>query len=128
VILLDEAGMPEGVVPGPEDIVVRGKADLGGEGVSGLTGAGVGDLLDRIAGILERRTAAVGAMTRTRHAQAVETAIRCLESARTRVMEGVMELAAEELRQAVWAMAVLVGRIDVEMVLGEIFARFCIGK
>lgn len=128
VILLDENGVPEGVVPGPEDIVVRGKADLAGDGVSGLTGAGVDALLDRISAVLERRTAGVGAITRTRQRQAVEVAIRALESARNRVREGVAELAAEELRRAIRAMAVLVGRVDVEMVLGEIFARFCIGK
>jgi tRNA modification GTPase len=128
VILLDAAGMPDGVQPGAEDIVVRGKADLGGEGISGLTGAGVDDLLERIATVLERRTAGVGAITRTRQRQAVEAAIRALEAARNRVREGVVELAAEDLRHAIRSMAVLVGRVDVEMVLGEIFARFCIGK
>lgn len=128
VILLDENGVPEGVVPGPEDIVVRGKADLAGDGVSGLTGAGVDALLDRISAVLERRTAGVGAITRTRQRQAVEVAIRALESAQNRLREGVAELAAEELRRAIRAMAVLVGQVDVEMVLGEIFARFCIGK
>ena len=38
------------------------------------------------------------------------------------------ELAALYLRQAIMALESLVGRIDVEQVLGEIFARFCIGK
>lgn len=128
VILLDDAGLPEGVVPGPEDIVVRGKADLGGDGVSGRTGLGVDALLDRIASVLEGRMAAVGTITRTRHRQAVESAIRALESAQDRVREGVAELAAEELRRAIRAMGVLVGKLDVETVLGEIFARFCIGK
>lgn len=128
VILLDEAGLPDGVVPGPEDIVVRGKADLGGDGVSGKTGAGVDALLDRIATVLEGRMAAVGTITRTRHRQAVESAIRALESAQDQVMGGVAELAAEDLRRAIRAMGVLVGKLDVETVLGEIFARFCIGK
>lgn len=128
VVLLDEAGLPGGLVPGPEDIVVRGKADLVGEGVSGLTGAGVDALLNRIAVVLEQRTAAVGTITQARQRHAVDLAIRALESARNRVREGAAELAAEELRRAIRAMAVLVGRVDVEMVLGEIFARFCIGK
>lgn len=128
VILLDDSGMPEGVVPDAEDIVVRGKADLAGDGVSGLTGAGVDALLDRIARVLEGRMASVGTITRTRHRQAVETAIRALESARDQVRNGVAELAAEDLRRAIRGMAVLVGKLDVETVLGEIFARFCIGK
>jgi tRNA modification GTPase len=35
---------------------------------------------------------------------------------------------AAELRMAVRSLDQLVGRIDVESLLGEIFASFCIGK
>jgi tRNA modification GTPase len=42
--------------------------------------------------------------------------------------EAVAEIAAEELRAAIRALDSLVGRIDVEMVLDEIFASFCLGK
>jgi tRNA modification GTPase len=129
VILCDADGLPPGVEARPEDIVIRGKADLhGGQGVSGLTGAGVDDLLERIAGVLGQRTAGAGVITRTRQRQAVEAAISALESAQDRVRDGCAELAAEELRLAMRALAVLVGKVDVETVLGEIFARFCIGK
>ena len=38
------------------------------------------------------------------------------------------ELAAEELRTAIRALDSLVGRIDIENVLDEIFASFCLGK
>jgi tRNA modification GTPase len=38
------------------------------------------------------------------------------------------ELKGERLRVAVRALARLAGRIDVEEVLGQIFAGFCIGK
>jgi tRNA modification GTPase len=38
------------------------------------------------------------------------------------------DIAAEELRSAIRALDALVGRVDVEMVLDEIFASFCIGK
>jgi tRNA modification GTPase len=51
-----------------------------------------------------------------------------LESAQDRVREGCAELAAEGVRLAMRALAVLVGKVDVETVLGEVFARFCIGK
>ena len=39
-----------------------------------------------------------------------------------------VELAAEEARTAAAALGRLTGRIDVEDILGEIFATFCIGK
>ena len=38
------------------------------------------------------------------------------------------DIAAEELRSAVRALDALVGRVDVENILDEIFASFCIGK
>ena len=38
------------------------------------------------------------------------------------------ELRAEDLRRAAQALGRLTGRVDVEDVLGQIFARFCIGK
>jgi tRNA modification GTPase len=44
------------------------------------------------------------------------------------MLHGPVELLAEELRAAIRALEILIGRVDVETVLGEIFARFCIGK
>jgi len=38
------------------------------------------------------------------------------------------EIAAAELRQAIRALEVLVGRVDVENLLDEIFSSFCLGK
>jgi tRNA modification GTPase len=38
------------------------------------------------------------------------------------------DLAAEELRQAIRALESLVGRVDVENLLDEIFSSFCVGK
>ena len=38
------------------------------------------------------------------------------------------DVAAEEIRTAIRALDSLVGRIDVESVLDEIFSSFCLGK
>jgi tRNA modification GTPase len=38
------------------------------------------------------------------------------------------DIVAEELRTAIRALDSLVGRIDIENVLDEIFASFCLGK
>lgn len=129
VFLVDAAGPPDGITPGPEDIVVGAKADLTGEGVSGLTGAGVEALVERIAAVLERRAAGAATFTRARHREAAGRAAAAIAAARAGLAEGRgAELVAEELRQALRALEALVGRVDVEHLLDEIFARFCIGK
>ena len=108
--------------------VSLGKGDLRGEGVSGLTGQGVDALVGRIRGALEERVAGAGVMTRARHRYAMEAAVEALESAENRVRVAGAELVAEELRRAGRALDVLVGRVDVENLLDEIFSSFCIGK
>lgn len=115
------------------DLIVFSKADLWnptGLSVSGKTGSGLKDLTDAIAAELSKRAAGSGTMIRERHRTAAERAIASLESARTEVLRGAprTEFAAEDLRAAIRALDVLVGRIDVENLLGEIFASFCIGK
>jgi len=61
---------------------------------------------------------------------AIVRALTSLEVARNQVErgEGSAELAAEELRMAIRALDSLVGRVDVEQILDEIFASFCLGK
>ena len=132
VFLLGGEGDELGLEPRPGDIVVRGKADLGGEGfgVSGKTGAGLGELIRRIVAELEPRAARAVTATRERHRLAILKAIGAMESARLEVSRGAerAEIAAEELRTAIRALDSLVGRVDVEHLLDEIFATFCIGK
>jgi len=57
----------------------------------------------------------------------VEAAAAALKRAE-QDLDGPIELLAEEIRAGVRALEILIGKIDVETVLGEIFARFCIGK
>lgn len=38
------------------------------------------------------------------------------------------DLAAEELRSAIRELEILIGQVDVEAVLDEVFANFCLGK
>jgi len=129
VFLISDDGLPDGLAPLPDDIVLRGKADAGG-GVSGKTGAGVVALIARVSAILEPRAAGAAVVTRERHRLAMLRAVTALESARVEVWNGAdrAELAAEDMRNAIRALDSLVGRVDVEHLLGEIFASFCIGK
>ena len=134
IFLLGGEGASLGLVPEPGDIEVQGKADLGapesGLGVSGRTGLGVAELVARITSALEPRAARAVTATRERHRQAILAAIGAMESAANEVRSGAgrAEIAAEELRAALRALDALVGRVDVEHLLDEIFASFCIGK
>lgn len=119
--------------PGPEDIVLRAKADLleeRGNAVSGLTGEGVSALVERIRTILLQRTAGAGLATRQRHVEAMTRGLEALEAALALIELGdeTADLVAEETRRAIRALDSLVGRIDIETVLDEIFASFCLGK
>ena len=131
-VFLVEAGVFElGLQPGPEDLVVRAKADLGEDGgVSGMTGAGLDRLIGRITRVLAARTAGSGVLTRERHRRAMISARRAMESARLEVERPGhrAELASADLWVAIRALDMLVGRLDVENLLDEIFSSFCIGK
>jgi len=132
VILLDEEGMPGEISLRDDDIVLRGKSDAGsdGEGVSGRTGAGIDRLLERIAADLSLRAAQAGSASNLRHKLAMTRAVTALESALNELCHGLdrSEFLSEYLRQAVQALDELMGRIDVEDVLDDIFSNFCLGK
>lgn len=121
----------------PGDIVFRNKADLGVsagelegmEGLVRLTGSAltgdIGGLLEALRARLADRGAGAGVLiTRARHREALGEAWGALQ----RSLEATPDLAAEDLRLALRALARIVGRFDVEAVLDRIFAAFCIGK
>ena len=115
------------------DIVATPKVDLvpgKRNGVSGKTGEGLAWLEGEIARVLVERERSVGLATHHRHAVAMSSASEHLETANDYLqsVSGVTELAAEELRFSARALEALVGRIDVENLLDEIFASFCLGK
>ncbi len=66
------------------------------------------------------------ATTRARHVVHLRAAVGHLDRARAMLAEP--ELAAEDVRLATRALAMVTGSIGVEDVLGDIFASFCIGK
>ncbi|MEM6850619.1 MAG: tRNA uridine-5-carboxymethylaminomethyl(34) synthesis GTPase MnmE [Pseudomonadota bacterium] len=132
----------EAPAPSAEDWRVINKVDEGDRGcgptedwtfaVSAKTGAGLSALLAAIKG---RVADALGgeppAMSRARHRQELGVALEALRraGARLKVLGGAEpELAAEDIRLATLALSRLVGAVDVEDVLGHVFASFCIGK
>ena len=133
VFLLTKADEVLLLTPLADDIVLLGKGDLraGDVGaISGATGQGVDQLIARMRDVLEKRVSNTGVMTRERHRVAMLNAIVTMESALDELdrLAYRAELVAADLRRAVRFLDQLVGRIDVENLLDEIFASFCIGK
>ena len=142
VLLCVEAGREKGedektLAAGPRTVVVRTKADLhaaaGELAVSAVTGQGLGELrrsaAERVFG--ERLTFAdlEPGLTRARHRTALTRASEALMEALPHLAPpGDAVLAAHHVREATTALDELLGAVDVEEVLGKIFAGFCVGK
>jgi tRNA modification GTPase len=97
--------------------------------VSAKTGEGIEQLIDMLADKAALETgqgAGAPVLTRARHRVELEAAHAALERYGDRA--SAPELKAEELRIGAHHLGRLTGRIDVEEVLGAIFAEFCIGK
>ncbi len=130
----------------PQDIVVFSKSDLRDLApaaqksrmaalrvqisISATTGEGLSLLVQTIAARLSTRAAGATAVTRLRHRTALETSLPHLFEAVARLEAGDsdLDLAAEELRLGVHALESLLGRVDAERILDDIFSEFCIGK
>jgi tRNA modification GTPase len=140
-LIPDQSGQtrtnPEVIPVKPRVILVLNKIDLApgtGAGreavrVSAKTGEGIGVLVETLAeraAIAAQSGAGASALTRTRHRVELEAVQAALERFGDRSLSP--ELKAEELRIAANHLGRLTGRIDVEEVLGAIFAEFCIGK
>lgn len=95
--------------------------------LSAKTGAGIELLRRRLLALAGWQETGEGVfMARARHLEALTRARAHLEAADTHWQE--LELMAEELKLAHNALATLTGEFTPDDLLGEIFARFCIGK
>ncbi|SFJ20250.1 tRNA uridine-5-carboxymethylaminomethyl(34) synthesis GTPase MnmE [Bradyrhizobium sp. Gha] len=120
--------------PGPVWIV-RNKIDLGAGGVqsefriSASRGDGIPELVESLVKFAADffGTTEGALVTRARQRDLLSRAAGSLRRSLELVEDG-EELAAEELRTAAYALGRLLGRVDVEDVLGAIFQKFCIGK
>ena len=67
-------------------------------------------------------------LTRVRHQQAVRQALEHLKASLELSVTDQTELVAEEFRSATSALSRILGHVDIEDVLDNIFTSFCIGK
>jgi tRNA modification GTPase len=106
----------------------------GAVNVSAITGQGLDQLVARIVAAVADQAGVISAdapiLTRARHRSRVALAADELRSFRTAwVDRGVPPVvAAVHLRAASSALEELIGRVDVENILDEVFANFCVGK
>lgn len=98
--------------------------------ISGITGYGISKLVNDVAEELRRRASGAGLATHERHRIAMQQSVSNLVLAIERVGAGPdhYDIAAEEIRIAIRSLEAVVGRVDVENLLDEIFASFCLGK
>lgn len=99
--------------------------------VSALTGAGIDDLRAQIVAKADAfaGTTDEGIAINARHAHALVQAREGLQQAAAKLRaEGPVELVASDLRATLTAFGEIIGRVDNERMLDQLFATFCIGK
>lgn len=116
------------------DILVSPKSDIKeaatGLAVSGITGEGIDALVQQVRDTLSARAVLDTSATHARHADAIKRAIEQLDKARAGLdhLLDLPELVTAALKDAADALSSLIGDVDVEHILDEVFSRFCLGK
>lgn len=120
------------------DLLAIGKSDrndtqisvVANHRVSGITGEGIENLLFVISTLLKGKVSGAGLLTRERHRAAMENGLHSLRLSKVEISKDrlAIEFAAEELRSACQSLELLLGKVGTEVLLGEIFSSFCIGK
>ncbi len=97
--------------------------------ISAETGQNIDVLLKELADFTTSLSGAghAGLITQERHRKAFAGAAEALARIQAEP-DAPIEILAEDLRAALFALERLIGRVDVEDILGDIFSRFCIGK
>jgi len=132
------AAVAEAIAGVPQVLWLYNKADLvpaphPGDAeavwISARTGQGLEQVHQRLHALAGGGHAGADEFTaRARHVEALERAAGALQQSRAQLDAGVLELAAEALRQAHDALGEITGRVSPDELLGRIFSTFCIGK
>lgn len=125
-------------------LLILNKSDLGvhpdwqaaeGVGISCTEELGISDLEDAVINVLVAEGEAWGndlVAINSRHKNCLARALKDLQAAEKGLKQGgdvvPSEIIAIELRSALDHIGEIVGQVDTEEILGEIFSNFCIGK
>ena len=114
-------------VPDESGIDCFGKVDL-----SALTGEGIDRLRSAVVDLVDSHLSSDEddlILVNARHSLALSELRSCLESALAKLeSDDAIELIASDMRGALDAIGSILGNIDNETVLDELFSTFCIGK
>ncbi|MCT4556838.1 MAG: tRNA uridine-5-carboxymethylaminomethyl(34) synthesis GTPase MnmE [Pelagimonas sp.] len=128
------------VLPGEEpvlqpttgDLVCIAKQDSNPHpnSISGKTGNGVARAIDEITDHLRSMVRDMSLVSRERHRLVLVDGLEHLNLGRDLLKDGpdMYEITSEEIRVGIRRLESLLGYVDVEHLLGEIFANFCVGK
>ena len=127
IFLADPKATP-GVSRHSDDIQIRMRRDIDPRAdVSAGTGEGVPELLAKVKSRLSERTSDAGLISRERDRVALEAAAARIDRILT-APPAEAELIAADLQQAARDLQRMIGGVDIEAILDDIFASFCIGK
>jgi len=116
------------------DILVSPKSDIQvagtGLAVSSVTGEGLDALVQQVRATLSARAVLDTSATHARHGDAIKRAIEQLDKAKAGLdnLLDLPEFVTAALMDAADALSSLIGDVDVEHILDEVFSRFCLGK
>ena len=97
--------------------------------ISAKTGEGLDELRKLLAEMVGKVAAEGVMVTNARHAAALSAAAQSLRTVQAGLASSLpSDLLAEDLREALRSLGSITGEITTDEVLGEIFAKFCIGK
>ena len=97
--------------------------------ISAKSGLGLDELRERLASSVGKASADGVLVTNARHAAALRDAATSLRTVQAGLASSLpSDLLAEDLREALRSLGSITGEISTDEVLGEIFAKFCIGK